>query len=42
MDRLPARLYVLLYDAFGIELLYRHDKRQITIHAAITTAPPPP
>ena len=40
MAHLPARLYAQLYDAFGIEILYRHDSRQVTIHATITTATP--
>jgi len=29
-----------MYDAFGIELLYRHDLNQVTTHAAITTSAP--
>jgi hypothetical protein len=40
MAHLPARLHAHLYDAFGIEILYRHDPRQVTIHATITTATP--
>ena len=42
MTHLPARLHAQLYDAFGIEILYRHDSRQVTIHATITTATPRP
>jgi hypothetical protein len=40
MAHLPARLHAQLYDAFGIEILYPHDSRQVTIHAVITTATP--
>ena len=40
MAHLPARLYAQLYDAFGIEIPYRHDSRQVTIHATITAATP--
>jgi site-specific DNA recombinase len=40
MAALPTGLYRQLYDAFGIELLYHHDLRQVTIHAAITTSTP--
>jgi site-specific DNA recombinase len=40
LARMPARLHARLYDAFGIELLYRHDINQVTIHATITTATP--
>jgi hypothetical protein len=40
MAHLPARLHAQLYDAFGIEILYRHDSRQVTIHAVITTSTP--
>jgi len=40
MAHLPGRLYAQLYDAFGIEILYRHDSRQVTIHATITAAAP--
>ena len=40
MTHAPDRVYSLLYEAFGIELLYRHDLRQVTIHAAITISTP--
>jgi hypothetical protein len=40
MAHLPARLHARLYDAVGIEILYRHDSRQVTIHATLTTATP--
>ena len=40
MEYLSPGQYRLVYDAFGIELLYRHDLNQVTIHAAITTSTP--
>jgi hypothetical protein len=40
MTRLPTRLHAQLYDAFGIELLYRHDPRQVTIHATLIASTP--
>jgi site-specific DNA recombinase len=40
MTDLPARLYAQLYDAFSVELLYRHDHGQVTIHAALTISTP--
>lgn len=41
MADLSPRLYAQSYDALGIELLYRHDQHQVTIHATLTTPPPP-
>jgi hypothetical protein len=40
MATLPASLQAQVYEAFGMELLYSHDVRQVTIHAAITTSTP--
>lgn len=40
MAHLPTRLHAQLHEAFGIEILYRHDSRQVTIHATITTTTP--
>lgn len=40
MAHLPARLYRQMYDAFGIELLYRHDLNQVTIHPASSSGTP--
>jgi hypothetical protein len=34
LHQAPARLQQL-YQAFGLELLYRHDMHQVTIHATI-------
>jgi len=36
----PARLRQQLYDAFGIQMLYKHDMRQVTIWATITETTP--
>ena len=40
MDHMPTPLHARLYDAFAIDLLYRHDINQVTIHATITPATP--
>jgi hypothetical protein len=40
MAHMPTRLHAQLYDALGIELLYRHDLNQVTIYATITPSTP--
>ncbi len=40
MTHLPARWHSPPHDAFGIEIRYPHDPRQVTIHATIITATP--
>jgi len=40
LNQAPARLRHQLYDAFGIELLYRHDMHQVTIYATVTATTP--
>jgi site-specific DNA recombinase len=36
----PARLQQQLYDAFSLQILYKHDMNQITIYATITDTTP--
>jgi hypothetical protein len=40
MTHLPTRWHAQLHDAFGMEIRYRHDPRQVTIHATLITATP--
>lgn len=40
MTHRPPRLYAQLYDAFKVELLYRHDQGQVTSHAALPSSTP--
>lgn len=40
MTHLPTRWHAQLHDAFGREIRYRHDPRQVTIHATLITATP--
>lgn len=39
-DQIPDHLMAALYQAFDIQLLYRHDQQQVTIWATITDATP--
>jgi site-specific DNA recombinase len=40
LNQAPPRLQQQLCQAFGLELLYRHDMHQVTIHATITDTTP--
>ncbi|HVB45185.1 MAG TPA: recombinase family protein [Streptosporangiaceae bacterium] len=40
LDQAPGRLQQQLYDAFGIQVLYRHHLNQVTIYATITDTTP--
>ena len=40
MTHLPTRWHAQLHDAFGMEIRYRHDPRQVTIHATLIIATP--
>jgi len=40
LDHAPARLQAQLYDAFSIQVLYRHHINQVSIHATITDTTP--
>ena len=40
MTHLPTRWHAQLHDALGMEIRYRHDPRQVTIHATRITATP--
>jgi hypothetical protein len=40
MNLMPARLHARLHDVLAIEILYRHDLHQVTIHATLTTSTP--